>query len=303
MENPYFSQIPPTKCLTDLACERKKADVKLPGVKEKETNFPHTHLSEIRITSKEGAESIGKPEGTYITVSHGPAFSLWGEIKQELLDVLEKALRQLAEPHLQNKDKKKQTVLVAGLGNRRLTADAIGPRCADVIHATYHLRTMATDIFSGMDCAGICVLCPGVLAQTGLEAASLVCEAAKTIKPDLIIAIDALAARSVTRLARTIQLCDTGVEPGGGIGNRRTPITKESTGCPVIAIGVPTVVHSTTLVFDALEGTNAPSLQEDLLSQLKEDGFFVSPKDIDQTTDTLALIIAEAINHLCGIVQ
>lgn len=303
MKNPTFASKPPSNFTTDLACERKKANTKLSGVEETEANYPHTHLHQIRITSQEGADSLGKPKGTYVTLSHGPAFSLWGEVRKELSENLEHALRSLAQPFLQNKEKKALSLLVAGLGNRRLTADAIGPRCADAVNATYHLRTMARDLFEKMDCAGICVLSPGVLAQTGVEASSLVCTTAKDIKADLVIAIDALAAHSVTRLARTIQLCDTGVSPGGGIGNHRTPITKETVGAPVIAIGVPTVVHSTTLISDAFERSGADALPDDLLSKLKQDGFFVSPKDIDQTTDTLAHIIAEVINRTWGVVQ
>lgn len=303
MENRHFEPIPPVQSTSDLACERKRADVTLPGVTEKETSLTYTHLSEIRITSKEGAESIGKPEGTYMTISHGPAWSLWGESKEELCDAVESSLRQLSDGFLKGKSKTALTVLVAGLGNRRLTADAIGPRTADAVNATHHLRTQAADVFAGMECAGICVLSPGVLAQTGLEAAALVCEVAHRIKPDLVLAIDALAARSTERLATTIQLCDTGVEPGGGIGNRRMPITRESTGAPVIAIGVPTVVHSTTLISDALANASAEPLHESVVSQMQQDGFFVSPKDIDQTTDILAAIIAQAINRLWGVAQ
>ena len=303
MENSNFKPKPPENFTTDLACERKQANKELPGIEETEANFPHSHVHEIRVTSKEGADSLGKPEGTYITISHGPAFSIWGEIREAIFENLEHALLKLSTPFLQRKEKQAITILVVGLGNRKLTADAIGPRTADAIHATYHLRTMTPDLFAKMDCAGICVLSPGVLAQTGVEASALVCQTSKEIKADLVIAIDALAAHSVARLARTIQLCDTGVAPGGGIGNHRTPITKETVGAPVIAIGVPTVVHSTTLIADAFESSVTDTLPDVLLQKLKEDGFFVSPKDIDQTTDTLAHMIADVINRIWGVAQ
>lgn len=186
---------------------------------------------------------------------------------------------------------------MAGLGNRFITPDSIGPRTADLVTVTNHARGEA-HLFSLLGCARVSAFSPGVLGQTGFEAASLITEAAKAADADAILAVDALAARSTARLAATIQISDTGIRPGSGIGNCRTAITREKVGIPVIALGVPTVVDSATLVWDALEQAGIRDPSRELRQVLDNDrSFIVSPKESDVIADTVAELLSGAINR------
>jgi spore protease len=190
------------------------------------------------------------------------------------------------------------SVLVVGLGNRAITADAIGPAVVDELLITRHLREQEPAIFARMRCSAVSALAPGVLGQTGMEAAEVVAGAVRRSRPDAIVAIDALAARSCDRLACTVQLSDTGIAPGSGIGNDRCALTRESMGVPVIALGIPTVVDSSTLVYDALARAGMEQVDE-RLQQILENGrrFYVSPKEADIITKRTATVIARAINR------
>ena len=192
-----------------------------------------------------------------------------------------------------------RSVLAVGLGNRYMTSDAIGPESIRAMLATRHLRQEDPSLFSRFAEVEIALLSPGVMAQTGIESRLLVAGAVDAIKPDLVIVIDALAARSTDRLATTIQLSDSGIRPGSGIGNSRLAIDREALGVPVLAIGIPTVVSSRTLVYDAL--LRAGMRDEDMPDRLDEvlgegASFFVSPRQMDTVTERAAEIVADAVN-------
>lgn len=290
----------PAAADSDLAVERRAADPACAGIGETVRQFGGVHISEIRVNSKQAAALIGKPQGTYITLSHAPAWGLWGEMREELVRALSRELARLCEGAMPPRPIGETVVLFAGLGNRHLTADAVGPRAAERVTATLHLKEAEPRLFRRLRCAGVCVCAPGVTAQTGTEAADAVLDLAARVHPHLVIAVDALAARATSRLATTIQLCDTGVVPGSGLGVKHTAITRETVGAPVIAVGVPTVVNSRTLVADALAEAGAEALCDDILSAMGQSDFFVSPKDIDTTADTLASVIAEAFERVFG---
>ena len=216
------------------------------------------------------------------------------------------------------------SILVAGLGNRLVTPDALGPQVADNLYITRHIiKEFGRRAYENEQVQPVSAIVPGVMAQTGMESQEIITGIIREVKPDYLIVVDALAARSVRRLGRTIQITDTGIYPGSGVGNHRYSITKETTGIPVIAIGIPTVVEAATIVYDSMsalidELAHAESLQplktswnrlteaehrnlvRELLSpQLNH--MFVTPKDIDAEIKRMSYTISEAINlAFCG---
>lgn len=266
---------------TDLAAERHRADLSSVGVAYEEERDGIMTLTRVTVTSDEGAREIGKPRGRYLTLAFPPLFAM------EEKDI-ERAVRRLADCLRELLPKKRgRPLLVAGLGNRALTADAIGPLAADKTSATAHLHT-----------DGLCVVVPGVTGQSGAEASTLVRGAAREVNARAVIAIDALCARSPERLACTIQLSDTGLTPGSGIRAPRTALDEESIGVPVIALGVPTVVSSAALVCDALQRAGADEIPNPFSRLIEEDALYVSPKSIDEGIENGAALIGNAITRL-----
>ena len=189
-------------------------------------------------------------------------------------------------------------ILVAGLGNLDITADSVGPLTAKKITVTRHLRNMAPQIYEDLGVCEISAFLPGVLGQTGIETLELIRGAVENSEPDIVIAVDALAARSCERLATTVQLSDSGINPGSGIGNLRKAISYETLGVPVISLGVPTVVDSSTLVYEALMKAGIDDVGEDLRSVLENGkSFFVTPKESDVISDGISTILAESITR------
>ncbi len=275
---------------TDLAMERMKADTKLSGVEYSEEKRGIATLTRLLITDEEGEKSIGKPKGTYLSLSFPRLWELSEEDLSFLTELLAEQLRSLCGEPLPDR------VLVAGLGNRYITADAIGPEVIGRILATRHLKSEESEIFERFTDTELSLIAPGVLAQTGIESHEMVKATVTTVDPQLVIVIDALAARSTKRLGATCQLASVGLCPGSGIGNSRGSIDENSLGVPVVSIGIPTVVDSSTLLYDALEeGGMKPN--EKLLGILQEgQGFFVSPRQSDEVTEKGARLLADAIN-------
>ncbi len=280
---------------TDLACERMRADTALDGIDYREEEREGCRISRLAVTSREGAESIGKPEGNYVTMTFAP---LW-EVDDGALSALSHTLSGLLLEFCGALTEKVTSVLVVGLGNRYITSDAIGPDSIREMFATRHLKLEDPALFARFTDIELSLLAPGVMAQTGIETQALVASAKDAVSPDLILAIDALAARSTERLATTIQLSDTGIRPGSGIGNARRALDRESLGVPVIAIGIPSVVDSATLVYDAFEkaGIADGDIPEPLRRVLTEGtSFFVSPRQSDVVTEKAARLVADAVN-------
>ncbi len=275
---------------TDLAMERMRADTDLNGVEYAEEKRGIATLSRLLIKDEEGARSIGKPRGTYLSLSFPRLWEIGEEDLSFLTDLLSEQLLSLCGAT------RCERVLVAGLGNRYITADALGPEVIGRILATRHLKDEERPLFDRFTDTELSLIAPGVLAQTGIESSEMVKAAVGAVKPDLVIVIDALAARSPQRLAATCQLASVGLSPGSGIGNRRGRIDEETLGVPVVSIGIPTVVDSSTLIYDTLERAGIiPS--EALLHLLREEqGFFVSPRQSDEVTEKAARLVADTIN-------
>lgn len=255
-------------------------------------------VSRLRIVTEAAEKRLGRPRGMYITVT-SPGF---GELDDggvdRLAGMVSAELSAMAR-RLTGRDD--SDVMIAGLGNREMTPDAVGPETASRVSATRHVRRIDPDLFGRMGCRAISVLAPGVTGQTGIETAELLRAAVRAAEPDIVIAVDALAARSCERLGCTVQISDTGISPGSGVGNDRCGLDRESLGVPVIAVGVPTVVNSAVLVSEALgEAEMLPDsgLPDKLEAVLKRGrSFYVSPRESDVITRRAAVILSRAIEN------
>lgn len=265
---------------TDLALERREmsVDEEIEGVKISVEENENCRATVIEITDKEGEKALGKPKGKYITLETD-SFPDSASLCDGRLDFLVKSLENLIP--------EEGTVLVAALGNADITPDAIGPKCADAVLATRHIPKETENELKLPSLRDVAVIAAGVTGKTGIETGEIISGITEKIKPSCVIVIDALAARSIERLGTTIQLCDTGIEPGSGVGNRRKAINKETLGVPVIAIGIPTVVDAATLCYDL----TGKSPENNNFSD-----FMVTPKDTDIIASGGARLIALGIN-------
>ena len=269
---------------TDLAVEQREMVAKQSdNVAVRQYARQNANVTEIEILNDEGAQELGKPKGKYITMEI-PAFSHDSELLDGRLTAMTESIRTLL-PETDG------PVLVAGLGNEDVTPDALGPRTAHGIFATRHIdRALASELGFG-ELRDVCAITFGVLGQTGMETAETIRGIVNTIHPAAVITVDALAARSLQRLGKTVQLTDTGITPGSGVGNSRARLDKETLGVPVIAIGVPTVVDAVTLVRDFTS--------EHKMAKEKEDeakAMMVCPREIDVTIRRAARFLALSLN-------
>ena len=282
---------------SDLAVELCKNlsenDFSTSGIKCKNEFCGSLETETVSITTPNGAKLVGKPMGTYLTVSCG---KLWLEhrkkIKEKLFDFAG-ILRTFLPPA------RRGSILVAGLGNESITADAVGPVAVRNLIVTRHIRSEKPQIFDELGLRELCAVTPGVLGQTGIESADMIQSIVRQVKPDLLIAVDALASRSLSRLVNTVQISDSGISPGSGIGNSRPSLSPESLGIPILSIGVPTVVDAATLAADAIrEFSDAETDGEDIRKQWNKNGlnFFVTPKETDQVIRVLGAFIGHGIN-------
>ncbi len=291
---------------TDLALEDKERfesdNVEVSGVSVEEiyNNEKDIQITTVKIMTENGAKVMRKPVGTYITME-APNMTVPDEDYQ--IGIAEELAEYLKE--LINIEKKDYTALVVGLGNRDVTPDALGPHVVEELHVTRHIiKEYGKYAMDENEAHMVSAIAPGVMAQTGMESSEIIKGIVNEIQPDFVIAIDALAARNTKRLNRTIQIADTGINPGSGVGNHRAGITKETLGVPVIAIGVPTVVDAATIVRDTMENmmeNMEPPEKYEALDKLIAPhlyGMFVTPKDIDETIARLGLLISEALNIL-----
>ena len=288
---------------TDLACELRDTEGGRSGIRHTEEGTRgRFRVGLTEILSREASEATGKPEGRYVTVELGPVGELDDGEAAEAAELLAQKLGELCDGLLGKRRGKETRVLAVGLGNAEMTADAIGPMTVSRVTVTNHLSELEPKLFESIGCCRVCAVAPGVLGETGIESARLVRGAVDSAKPDLVIAVDALAAGSVDRLAATVQMSDTGICPGSGIGNRRNEISRATLGVPVISVGIPTVVDSSTLVYCALHRAGMPEPQGELADLLEKGrGFFVCPKDSDVINRRAAAILANAIDLTFGI--
>ena len=273
---------------TDLAVEaieNHKTAAALPHVRQSDRTLEGFAVHEVRILSEDAAREIGKPQGRYLTLELDALIRREEDAFPRACKALSTLLRELL-PHPND-----GPVLIAGLGNRMITPDAIGPQTTDHVIATRHLVAQSPAIFA--DWRPVSALAPGVLGQTGVETGEVICGVLDRVRPAAVIAVDALAAGRLSRLLRTVQLADTGITPGAGVGNARAALNEQTLSVPVIAVGVPTVVDGATLAHEISSQLGQPDCEAlDDLSQ----PVMITTRDIDREVADISRMIGYAVN-------
>ncbi len=294
-----------SKIRTDLALEVRESfpedNVEIKGVILTE-NFDEKNnirVSTVEIKDEKGANAMQRPIGTYITIEAPDMYQGDEDYNKPVSQEVVKQLKNLAG------NLKREEILVVGLGNREVTPDALGPQVVDNLFITRHLiKEFGKEFKDKHKLGSVSAIAPGVMAQTGMETVEIIKGVIKETSPKLVIVIDALASRSVSRVNTTIQLTDTGISPGSGVGNNRKALNEESLGVKTVAIGVPTVVAAATIVADSLTTYMQKSgfSEEDVdkfISEVMEqqvDNMFVTPKNIDESIKRLSFTVSEALN-------
>lgn len=303
---------------TDLASERrdifKKAnhlEDEIDGIEAEEIEENEKiKITKVKVTNQNGAEAIGKPIGNYITIDIKKLKIATDDDIQKASDVLSRELKKLIDEHSVAIDE----ILVVGLGNEYVTPDSLGPKVIADIDVTRHILKYMPEVLDP-NTRPVSAISPGVLGTTGIETLEILKGIVDNTKPKLLIIIDALASKSIERISSTIQLADTGIIPGAGVGNTRKEISKETLGIPVIAIGIPTVVEAATIAADSIdlfiEKLQNEAKSNDYLNQLKEEdkysqikealmpgdyNFIVTPKEIDELIENMKDVVARGIN-------
>ena len=293
------------KIRTDLALEMRESfpedDVEIKGVVLTE-NYDEQNdirVSVVEIKDEKGAKAMQKPVGTYITIEAPKINEANEDYYKPASTEIARQLKNLAG------NLKREEILVVGLGNREVTPDALGPQVVDNLFITRHLiREYGKEFKEKHHLGSVSAISPGVMAQTGMETVEIIKGIIDETKPKLLIVIDALASRSVNRVNTTVQLTDTGISPGSGIGNNRKALNEESLGTKVIAIGVPTVVDAATIVADTLtkymekSGFDENDINQ-FIGEIREqqiENMFVTPKNIDESIKRISYTISEAVN-------
>lgn len=304
---PYYNQL---GIFLDLAVEahdllRGATRKEVPGVIEEKEHFPKSTVTTITIVEPIGEKMMGKPKGTYITIESPNLRQNNPEAHQEISRLVAQKLQIM----MQKLGTTTGVVLLVGLGNWEATPDALGPRVTEHALVTRHLHQYAPQVIPP-DWRSVSAITPGVMGLTGIETAEIVKGVVERVKPTLIIAIDALAAQNVNRIGATVQLADTGINPGSGIGNLRNGISMQTMGVPVIAIGVPTVVHAAIIAYEvynqirsgnpAVNNFLPPPVVQNVISQILTPfggNLTVTPKEIDDLVERIARVLSLGINQ------
>lgn len=278
---------------SDLASECGIAEGE--GVRIQHAEARGCAITRVRIGSAEAATRFGKPQGKYVTVECGSICELDAQGEEHVRCALAVEVRELAQKMCGKRIGSDFSLLVVGLGNADMTADALGPETVKRLCVTRHLRQKGEALFLTELCE-IAAITPGVTGQTGVDAAELVRGVVQETGADLVVAVDALCARAPARLAATVQISDTGIQPGAGVGNARRALTRESIGVPVMAMGIPTVIRGSTLVADTLAQAGYAEIGRELSAQPGgQEGLLVAPKEIDLVISKGGMFLAQAL--------
>ena len=283
---------------TDMALEASQAAGSIPGVHVSQWEEESVSITEVWVETEEAAQRLGKSVGTYLTLECEGVRRRDPAAREEVQNVLGEEIARLLPP-----DEQGAPVLVVGLGNRRVTPDSLGPKTVDGTLVTRHLlRELPDKVDERLN--PVCAIAPGVMGATGLETMETVSALVKEIHPRCLIVIDSLAARASSRVGVSIQLSDTGIQPGSGVGNHRRALNERELGVRVIALGMPTVVYAVTIARDALEilgeGETNPAALDEVTKSLFENEIgemIVTPREVDDMIDDAAQMLAGGINR------
>lgn len=287
---------------TDMAVERRdlyknanKIEDEICGIECNEEIVNDIKVTRVKILNEEGEKALQRKIGNYITIDIKKINNITEEQEKKIIDIFSKELRKLIDKHI----KKSDEILIVGLGNLYSTPDSLGAKVVENTEITRHIKKYLPNVID-KNTRSISAVTPGVLGTTGIETVEIVKGIVSNIKPKLVIAIDSLCSKNIERINKSIQISDTGIVPGGGVGNKQEELSKETLGIPVIAIGSPTVLDAATIVIDTLNACNITINENEIVEKMKLNNFnfIVTPKEIDSLIDNMSNIVSEGIN-LC----
>lgn len=285
---------------TDMAVERRdlyrnanKLEDEINGLECEEENVDDITITRVKITNSDGEKALQKRIGNYITIDTKKINNITEEKQKKIIDTFSKELSKIIDKHV----KKDEEILIVGLGNLHSTPDALGSKVVDNIEITRHIKIYLPNAID-KNIRSVSAINPGVLGTTGIETVEIVKGIVQNINPKLIIAIDSLCSKNIDRINKSIQISDTGIIPGGGVGNSREELSKETLNVPVIAVGVPTVLDAATIVVDTLNVCDVEISENEIVEKMKLNNFnfIVTPKEIDELIENMSDIVSEGIN-------
>lgn len=294
MDNIYFR--------TDMAIERRdlyknanKIEDEISGIECLEEKIDDIKITRVRILNEEGEKALQRKIGNYITIDIKKINNITEEKEKKIIDVFSKELKKIIDKHINETDE----ILVVGLGNLYSTPDSLGAKVVENTEITRHIKKYIPNVID-KNTRSVSAVTPGVLGTTGIETVEIVKGIVSNIRPKLVIAIDSLCSKNIERINKSIQISDTGIIPGGGVGNKQEELSEDTVGIPVIAIGIPTVLDAATIVIDTLNACNIVVKENEIVEKMKLNNFnfIVTPKEIDELIDNMSSIVSEGIN-LC----
>ncbi len=285
---------------TDMAIERRdlyknanKIEDEINGVECNKEIIDDIIITRVEITNEEGERALQRKKGNYITIDTKKIDNIKEEKSEQIINLFSNELRKIIDKHA----KKNDEILIVGLGNLYSTPDSLGAKVVENTEITRHIKIYLPNAID-KNIRSVSAITPGVLGTTGIETVEIVKGIVSNIKPKLILAIDSLCSKNIERINKSIQISDTGIVPGGGVGNRQEELSKETLGIPVIAIGIPTVLDAATIVIDTLNVCNITIEENEIVNKMKLNNFnfIVTPKEIDSLIDSMSNIVSEGIN-------
>mgnify|MGYP002708073876 FL=1 len=285
---------------TDMAVERRdlyrnanKLDDEIKGIECEEEKKDDITITRVKITSPDGERALDRKMGNYITIDIKKVRNISTEKEEKIINTFSKELKEIIEKHINKTDE----ILIVGLGNLYATPDSLGAKVVQNIEITRHIKIYLPNAID-KNVRSISAITPGVLGTTGIETVEIVKGIVNNIKPKLVIAIDSLCSKNIDRINKSIQISDTGIIPGGGVGNRQEELSETTLNIPVIGIGVPTVLDAATIVIDTLNACDVSISENEIVEKMKLNNFnfIVTPKEIDSLIENMSNIVSEGIN-------
>lgn len=285
---------------TDMAIERRdlyknanKVEDEIKGIECEEEKKSDIKITRVKITNKDGEKALDRKIGNYITIDIKRMANITTEKEEEIIKTFSKELKSIINKNAQPQDE----ILIVGLGNLYATPDSLGSKVVQNIEITRHIKIYLPNAIDP-NTRSVSAITPGVLGTTGVETIEIVKGIVDNIKPKLVIAIDSLCSKNIDRINKSIQISDTGIIPGGGVGNKQEELSQETLGIPVIGVGVPTVLDAATIVIDTLNSCNIKVPDTEIIQNMKLNNFnfIVTPKEIDSLIESMSTIISEGIN-------
>lgn len=285
---------------TDMAIERRdlyknanKIENEISGIECEEEQIEDMKITRVRITNEEGERALERKIGNYITIDVKKVHNITTEKEESIIKVFSDELKSIIEMNSKPGDE----ILIVGLGNLYATPDSLGSKVVQNIEITRHIKIYLPDAIDP-NTRSVSAITPGVLGTTGVETIEIVKGIVDNIKPKLVIAIDSLCSKNIDRINKSIQISDTGIIPGGGVGNKQEELSKDTLGIPVIGVGVPTVLDAATIVIDTLNSCEIDVSENEIVEKMKLNNFnfIVTPKEIDSLIESMSLIVSEGIN-------